>query len=99
MDDAQASARLLESRQSVGMMRIAHREGEGVVGQHRFDPIRQHRHDRFQEGGGGRTGLVGGDRHDRFSAEVVNDREFVVIAGISQRRQQFEASAGGTGLA
>ena len=45
MDDAKAAARLLKLSQSFGMTRVTHREGEGIVGQHRLDPIRQDGHD------------------------------------------------------
>jgi hypothetical protein len=90
MHDAQAATGLLESRQPIVVQGMTYREGQGVVRQHGFNAIRQAAHDLLEEARGGDTHLLGGDRDDRLTTKVINGRKFVVVPGISQRRQQLD---------
>jgi len=90
MHDAQAATGLLESREAVVVQGMTHGEGQGVVRQYGFDPIRQAAHDLLEEARSGETGLLGRDRDDRLTTKIINGRKFVVVPGISQRRQQLD---------
>src|SRR5688572_32387980 len=88
--DAVGRADLLKSRLPVGVVRVPHCEGQGVIREDCVDAVRQGGQDVLQEGRGGSAGLVGLNRDDRFAAEIIDSREFEVIPSISERRQVFE---------
>jgi hypothetical protein len=90
MSDAQAPAGLLESRQPVAVVGISHRERQSVIGQHGFDAIWQAADHLLEKGRRRHTRLLGCNRDDGFPAEIVDSREFVVIPGVSKRRQDLD---------
>jgi hypothetical protein len=90
MGDAHRATGLLKARLAIGVLRMPHGEGKRVVGQDRFDRIRQSGRDLLQERRGGGTGRFGRDPDDGFPAEVVDRRELEVMRGVPQGRQVFE---------
>jgi hypothetical protein len=72
------------------MVRIAHREGKGVVRQHRVNPVGPGRQNAFEERRRGRARLVQADPDDGLAAEIIDGGKFEVIPGISQRRQKLD---------
>ena len=90
MANTEGGAGLLKAREPLVVERMAHREGERVVGEHRLDRIRKRRHDLFEKRRGRDTRGLGADRDDRFAAKVIDGGKFEVISGISERRQIFE---------
>ena len=90
MPDIERRADLLEPRQPLRVERMAHRKGEGVIGQNGLDAVRECGDHVFEKGGRRGASLVRPDRHDGFSAEIVDGRELKVMPGVPQRRQVFE---------
>jgi len=85
----QGRTRLLEARQTVRMLRVAHREGKRVVRQHGFDPIRQRLDDPLEKPCRGEARLIEANPNDRFAAKVIDGGKLVVVPSISEGRQEL----------
>ena len=88
--NAQPGADILEPHQPVRIARVAHREGERVIGEDGFDGIRERSRDLLEERGRRRTGLLGPNRDHGLAAEVVDGGEHEVMPRIAQRRQLLQ---------
>jgi len=90
VDDAQTATRLLKPGEPLGVLGVPHRKREGIVRQHRLDTVWECGHDGLQERRGGGATLVRRHGHHGLAAEIVDRGKFIVVPGISQRRQEFD---------